>query len=308
MSNDAFDPEILAAFLDGKLVGEERDRVLRLLAESDQWFEVMVDASEVSAELARSAPTAHESPWRRRVRLRLANRSVWGRQAVFGGALIAAGLATVMILSQRNRAVNAADDSYQLVIDQRLRQGRAAEWGTARGNADALRPRVRAFRVGVQFADLELAARMSDSASLQSLSASIADLAEVVPTGSTTASRVRYLARPGGAPVSDKERQDVASELRSLVGEAWFDVGAWSETARRAAHAGQLQFFDAGRPAMQRLDSLLAAVDRLPTSEREGTEAAVGRLRSLRSGVASPGQGLNGAAAALDSTVAELGY
>jgi len=308
VNNDTFDPETLAAFLDGKLAGEERDRVLHLLAESDQWYEVMVDANQVCAELAHSAPTAlNELPWTRRVPLRLASRSAWGRQAVFGGALIAAGLATVVILSERRGAVDAVDNPSQLVIDERLREGSAADWGAARGNNEALSARARAFRIGVQFADLELAARMRDSAAVQSISASIAELTMVVPTGGTTASRVRYLGRNGSLPASSKERRDVASELRSLVGESWFDLGAWSETARRAAHAGQLQYFEAGRPATERLDSLLAAVDRLPAAERGGTEAAVGRLRSLRAYVASPGRGLDSAAAALDSTVAELG-
>jgi hypothetical protein len=194
------------------------------------------------------------------------------------------------------------------VIDERLREGGAAEWGAARGNNEALSARARAFRTGAQFADLELASRTRDSAKVQSLSASIADLTMVVPTGGTVASRVRYIGRNGSLPASSKERRDVASELRSLVGESWFDLGAWSETARRAAHAGQLQFFEAGRPAMQRLDSLLAAVDRLPTAEREGIEAAVARLRTLRAHVASRSGGLDGTAAALDSTVAELGH
>ena len=309
MNNDTFDPETLAAFLDGKLAGEERDRVLHLLAESDHWYEVMVDASQVSAEFAQSAPTAlNESSWARGVPLRLAKRSAWGRQAVLGGGLLAAGLATVVILSERRGAVDAIDNPSQLVINERLREGSAADWGAARGNNEALSARARAFRIGVQFADLELAARMGDSARVQALSASIADLTRVVPTGGTTASRVRYLGRNGSLPASSKERRDVASELRSLVGESWFDLGAWSETARRAAHAGQLQYFEAGRPAMERLDSLLAAVDRLPTAEREGTESAVGRLRALRAHLASPGRGLDSAAAALDSTVAELGY
>jgi len=309
VNNDTFDPETLAAFLDGRLAGNERERVLHLLAESEQWFEVMVDASHVSAELARSGSAAvNESRWNRRIPLRLANRSVWGRQAVFGGALIAAGLATVVIVSERRGAVDAFGDPSQLVIDERLREGRAAEWGSARGNDEALGTRARAFRVGVQFADLELAGRMRDSAGMQALSASIADLTKVVPTGATTASRVRYLGRLGSLPVSGNERRDVAAELRSLVGEAWFDLGAWSETARRAAHAGQLRYFEAGRPAMQRLDSLLAAVDRLPTAERDGTEGAVRRLRSLRAQVAFPSRGLTSPAAALDSTVAELGY
>jgi len=308
VNDDTFDPETLAAFLDGKLAGAERDRVLQLLAESDQWYEVMVEASQVSAELARSAPTwLSKRPWNRRLPLRLANRGAWRRQAVFGGAVIAAGLATVVVLSERRGGVDGIGDSAQLVIDERLRAGRAAEWGAARGNDAALSTRARAFRVGVQFADLELAARMRDSANVQSLSASIADLTKVVPTGGATASRVRYLGRNGSLPVSSNERQDVASELRSLVGELWFDLGAWSETARRAAHAGQLQYFEAGRPAMQHLDSLLAAAEQLPTAERTGTEAAVGRLRSLRTDVVSPGRGLSSAAAALDSTVAELG-
>ena len=308
MNDDTFDPETLAAFLDGKLAGEERDRVLRLLAESDQWYEVMVDASQVSAELARSAPTGLDKrPWIRRLPSRLANRGARGRQAVFGGALIAAGLATVAILSERSGGVDGIGDPSQLVINERLRDGSAAEWGAARGNDAALGARARAFRVGVQFTDLELADRMRDSANVQSLSASIADLTKVVPTGGATASRMRYLGRNGSLPASGNERQDVASELRSLVGAPWFDLGAWSETARRAAHARQLEYFEPSRPAMQHLDSLLAAVDRLPTAERAGTEAAVGRLRSLRTDVVSPGRGLSSAAAALDSTVAELG-
>ena len=325
-NNDGFDPETLAAFLDGKLPGEERERVLRLVAESDEWYEVMVDAVAVSAELAQADETplgispvvappekvaaAHEaggSPRMHATPRHLAGRKAWGRRAIFGGALIAAGLAAVLVFRDRPAALDAVDGPSQLVIDERLRAGSAADWGAARGDAELISARARAFRIGAQFADLELALLTRDSARVQSLSRSIADLTTGVTAGGATASRVQYLARDGSRRVSREERRNVASELRSLVAEPWFDLGAWSETARRAAHAGQLQFFNPGWPAVKRLDSLLAALDRLPAVERAGTDAAVARLRAVRGRSESRGATLDGLAAALDSTVAELG-
>ena len=328
VNHDTFDPETLAAFLDGKSEGDERERVLQLLAESDEWYEVMVDAIAVSAALAQSgeaasglssvvaspsletlvaAQPAGASPESNATRGRLVTQKVWGRQAMIGGGLIAAGLTAVLVFSDRPAALDAVDGPSQLVVDDRLRAGSAADWGAARGNTESLSARARAFRIGAQFADLELAFRTRDSSRVRSLSSSIANLTVDLAAGRSAASRVLYLARDGSLRASTKERREVASEVRSFAAEPWFDLGAWSETARRAALAGQYQFFNPGRPGVQRLDSLLAALDRLPAVERSGADAAIARLRALRSR-GEPRSGTpEGVAAVLDSTIAELG-
>jgi ferric-dicitrate binding protein FerR (iron transport regulator) len=57
MSAERIDAETLAAFLDGKLEPAERERVLRILAEQPEEYEVFVDAAHIAARLERSTRT-----------------------------------------------------------------------------------------------------------------------------------------------------------------------------------------------------------------------------------------------------------
>ena len=50
-ATDEFDPDLVAAFIDGRLSGAERERVVRLLAESEEAFEIYADAVRARADL-----------------------------------------------------------------------------------------------------------------------------------------------------------------------------------------------------------------------------------------------------------------
>src|SRR5262249_10105322 len=50
-ATDEFDPDLVAAFIDGRLSGAERDRVVRLLAESEAAFEIYADAVRARGDL-----------------------------------------------------------------------------------------------------------------------------------------------------------------------------------------------------------------------------------------------------------------
>ena len=47
-ATDEFDPDLVAAFIDGRLSGAERERVVRLLAESEEAFEIYCGCGEGS--------------------------------------------------------------------------------------------------------------------------------------------------------------------------------------------------------------------------------------------------------------------
>src|SRR4051812_12628012 len=50
-----FDPDLVAAFIDGRLSGAERERVVRLLAESEEAFEIYADAVRARDDLRADA-------------------------------------------------------------------------------------------------------------------------------------------------------------------------------------------------------------------------------------------------------------
>src|SRR5687768_3876572 len=92
MSRERIDHETMAAFLDGRLAGAERERVLRVIAAHPEEYEVFADAARVAAEPHRREVVPLESRWRR-----------MDRRLIAIPLLAAAGLAGILLA--RGRAV-----------------------------------------------------------------------------------------------------------------------------------------------------------------------------------------------------------
>jgi hypothetical protein len=76
------------------------------------------------------------------------------------------------------------------------------------------------------------------------------------------------------------ERAATARQLRSLLGApVWFDLGAWTETARLAVAARDVSFFQAGSRGLIEGGRILR--HEVPPADRAEWVTAVGPLRAL---------------------------
>ena len=264
VSGERVDPERLAAFLDGTASLEERDAVIRALANSPEAYADFLEASAIYRELTGdpgstapvepAAPSVTAGP-----AMRLARRR-W----FLAPLALAAGLAAVMVI---RRPTSDALGPTQLVQATGLTRERGAggiarvlgndwdraPWSVVRGAEVALPSRPLAFRAGVRSTELELAAQVSDSTAVVRAADAIVELLGSVEAGAAVASNVRGLVRRPdfGGPAG---RAQTARQTRLLLGEPdWFDLGAWAEAGRLALMTRNTGFFAPDSPASREL-------------------------------------------------------
>jgi hypothetical protein len=312
--NDPVDPETLAALLDGRLSSEERARVLARLAKSEREYEDLLETAAIVGELTAtpSLAAAPAVPPVALVRDSLAppvpRRRRWLRPALVGPIVIAASLALVVVL--RTKTQRAPDASLFAVIESAAGTERVpVDWPRTRGPNDLIAPEALSFRLGVMFADLDLAIAAKDSVSMRAIASDLADLAATIPSAASTVVRTRALAAGGlsGPGSSADERRKLAGNLRTLNAKgAWFDLGAWAQAARHAAHAGRAEFFLPDGPAIAALNRVLGELETSPSSDAI-VSGAVQRLRNAKpSSVRTPAD-VGVMSAVLDSTVTDAG-
>jgi hypothetical protein len=312
--NDPVDPETLAALLDGKLSADERERVIARLAKSEREYEDLLETTALVSEL-NASPTTGTAPASpppvalvRDTPPLSAPTPNWRRPGLIGPLIIAASLLVVMVL--RTKVAPSAEASLFSVIESAAGTERIpADWPRTRGATDAITPEVLAFRLGALFTDLDLAFAARDSVAIRAVAAHLADLASTVTTGGTTVVRIRFLAGDGmsSAMSSPADRQTLGASLRTLTTKAaWFDLGAWAQAARHAAHAGRADFFLPDGPAIAELNRVLAGVNNSPSSDA-AVNAAVQRLRNAHVSAARTPADVGAMSAVLDSTVADAG-
>jgi hypothetical protein len=238
MSREHIEHETLAAFLDGKLDPAERERVLRIVAENPEEYEVFADAARVAAELRSGAVVPIES--RRRS----------GRWKVAIPMLAAAGLAAVVLVPRLldGGPLSPVELAGRITVVSEPGAGSLAAklgatwdqpgWSVMRGNAIEVPDPARAFRLGVRATDVEIALRANDSTALGVVGAELVDLLSGVDAGAASAVQYRRIVEAGSS-AAESDRKEAARSLRALLGESvWFDLGAWTEAARVAALAG----------------------------------------------------------------------
>jgi len=295
VSEERIDPETLAAFLEGALPAAERGRVMRIIAESPEAYSQFIEAAAVQRELAGNASPA--VPAETSISRSIGDRpSVTRRRRAWYVApfLVAAGITGLVVV--RRIGNETTPGSIAFVQDTRLvrpgaggvatRLGESWDqpaWSVVRGGSTNLGDRARAFRAGVRYAELEVAAQAADSGAMTHLSESLAQTAGTIDAGAPLAAQFRELAR--SRTVAERAaRARAAEQLRALShASAWFDAGAWIETARLAIAANQLVLLAPSGNGIAELKRIVAVLESSP-GQRAESLPVVDALRPLLSG------------------------
>jgi hypothetical protein len=255
--SDRLDRTKLAALIDGRLAGAERDAVLTRLAASPTDLEIVADALAVSAELDEDVTDIRQAAARRASR----------RPRVVAWASIAAAVVVVASLPMMLRFAASPSGDYAALLTghSALAAGwEAHSWSATRGAADDITERSRGIRVGALTSTLDVAVARRDSAAPR-LAEQIAELLINVPGAREVATTYRTIAAHG-LSVSPDEMRSASRAARGMVAAQAFDDGAWLEAARIAATDRDATFF-------------AAAASRAPMSDLEHEAANDARIR-----------------------------
>ncbi|MBL0939052.1 MAG: hypothetical protein IBJ03_09160 [Gemmatimonadaceae bacterium] len=231
MSDAQVTAESVAALLDGRLTGEERARVLRLLAEDPEWRDVALEAMAMSAESDRSL-TGLSAVYDAAVVPAVGSRT-WSRTGWALAASLFAAVALGGVWWQTSQRAPALAPLMEVAMIERssvrsfeepllgLRGGRAL-------SAGVISDRARSVAIGAMSAAL---------VSARAQSAVAGEAANDVTLGDLLAA-LRDV--PGTAPQSAALRQArtaeevavVATAIRLQTDSAAFDVGAYLHLRR----------------------------------------------------------------------------
>jgi hypothetical protein len=264
------DLELIAAFIDGRLTGEDRARAMKLLADSDEALEIYALALRERQEM----PDFGVVP--------IATRRRWRQWKVVVPIVAAAGLAIVAVPTLHNRGASAPlarEYAMELGRDPRFVNGlpngweqrRWAEIRGANSNQEASGARrpssgansSLAFRLGVRSVDLQVALQRGDTALGRRLIDEILETLNSVALSATVATRYATL-RSRLASDTRSQAIDRASDaerrLRERLASASFEFGQWLGAAELAARTHDASFFQSARGTqfIQSTDSLSA--------------------------------------------------
>ena len=260
MSAGRIDSETLAALLDGKLEAAERDRVLRILADHPEEYEVFADA--VGALRAMESALTAGSALPRVIPIEGARRS---RRWLLGGAAIAAAALVGVAVSRLGKSKIFSPIAVAAGIDLGVGSGDGSlasklgdswdqpGWSVTRGSGQELIESARAFRMGVRATDVEMAIKAKDASALKLVGAELVELASGVEAGGPAAALYQRVLDEG-VPASDDDRRQAADAIRGLTGESpWFDLGVWAEGQRLLERSPSGQSTRDTRRALQRV-------------------------------------------------------
>lgn len=261
-------PELLAAFLDGKLDESARERMLARLAESADDLAVVADAAVALASTESTERVYAPVPG---ARLRpVPNR--W----VFVG-LAAAVLVSVVGVWEFT-SVGRSSHEKPVIVElassiapfSRPSSWSDDAWAVTRGPYDGGSEPVRAARIGALLVDVGVALSIADTSQAH-LVAELARLLEAYPAGSAAAAAARNLRTTGNQQADMSPFTDVVSASLGLATPDALNTGAALEAARLAALTHDSQFFRNG-----------AALNTLSAAARHDSTAAQTRDELLR--------------------------
>lgn len=248
MAAEELDLELIAAFIDGRLTGAERDRAVKLLGESDAAFEVYADALRARSDLDAGKVLQIRPP-----------RPYSARPWLTIGSVAAAAVLMIAILpsiqARRERAdFNAPASQIASAVTQRPDLARALpadwdqrQWSVSRGGASRLVDSTMAFRMGVRATDLQVAIAAGDTARASRLTAEINESLNAVEL--SDAVRVDFSNVSARIAQGASKEQIAASAetaeraLGTLLGSFWFDFGRWVAAGELAASTHTGVFF-----------------------------------------------------------------
>lgn len=289
MTDGDFDLEELAAFIDGKLTGEARARMVKLLAESEAAHEVFVETVRFQGELLLEGPEV--IPLRGRRPAFVGTWKVWVPVAAAASLLLFLGRPLIDSLI----GPSALDFSTaQIVAELTAREDLASSlgegwdqpgWSVTRGAAARLVESERAFRLGVRNVDLQVALRLQDAPLADGFLSDIQewlgeiDLSQAVRAQYAT---VQTLLSESGASGALAQLGAAEVALDEFLSSPSLPMGMWSEAARLAAVVREPAFFESAETS-----HLFDTMD-----EQQLPEPDVDTLRQIRAliadGIAEP--------------------
>jgi hypothetical protein len=277
---DDADPERLAALLDGRLSGAERDALLARLAADDEDLALFAEAAAVQRELE-EADEAAAVPGVLPLRRPAARAARGLDRRWLAAAAVVAGLALLPMAwrATQGGAVREPAQAVAMMEDQAagLPPGwDVRPWSGTRGDGnpadDALSVQLGAFMV-----DLELAVRARNAEATRLLAQRIGLMLSAANTsGTVAASQFNALAERAGADPA--ELLPVLEDASELAADALdrdrYALGAWAEAARFAADRRDAAFFrdDLSRRTLDRTEELV--------EDDEEAQAAIAAIRA----------------------------
>lgn len=285
-SDAAIDPERLALLLEGRLPPTEREALMARLSESPDDLAVYADATVAARDI--------EIPLR-------ARRSRWHRHPASWLAIAASIAAIIVIplylLQARTEGRDVVARHVALLGDgSGIPAGfELSPWSTTRSGTESVPTGALPWRIGARLVDLEVAAAVSDTASVARLGHELALLLEAAAVPAPT--RSVYLDRAAIARGPDDDwlaesalaRQRITRQLA----DERLELGAWVEAARFAAARQRAEFFrtkesaaavarlrEIGAPEPAVVDLIAAASGSQSMTEERWEELAAG-LREL---------------------------
>jgi hypothetical protein len=262
------DRDTLAALIDGRLVGTDRDVALASLAASPDDLEIVADVLAVADELDGSITDIRAHAAKREVRRPQLTRWL----SVAAAAVLVVAALPVML---RNGSASRVDGYASLLASHApLAPGwDSNSWSVTRGSSDGIAERTRAVRAGALTSAIDVAIARGDSATPH-LASEMAALFVEVPGASSVVSTYKSMAASGTA-VKPELARDARHAARAMVSAPAFDDGAWLEAARIAANDHDSTFFAAEASRAQ-----LAGLERDTSGDARARDdvLAVGRL------------------------------
>jgi len=262
-ASEEIDLESIAAFIDGRLTGAERDRVVKLLGESEAAFEIYTDALRTHEELGGGSPVVSLAAHRER-RMRR-----WLPAASVAAAAVLVFTLLPMMRPGRGASVLDADarsivaplagstDGRTLVGTTQLAtalgpQWDQRDWSVTRGDVGSARAdSVTSLRLGVRATDLRVALVTGDRDRAARLAGEMGQLLESVDL--SEGSRADYgairmaLARGDSIGMVADTAARAEHTVGALLNSPWFGLGRWLGAAELAAHARSSAFFNSRR-------------------------------------------------------------
>ena len=253
------DLELIAAFIDGRLTGAERERAVTLLGNSEAAFEIYADALRARADLGEAKDEGNVIPIdKARSRKAFAWRTI--------GSVAAAAVLMIAVLpsirARRDRDLLAASTAeIALPLTQRKDLASALppgweerNWTVYRGAVgSSLVDSTTAFRLGVRATDLHVALASGDTERAGRIAGEVLELLQSLELADVP--RADYVDMRSRLTSGQAAERVLASalgaerDLGDLLDSRWFDYGKWFAAGEIAARAQSASFFASPKTA-----------------------------------------------------------